>query len=211
MDLIWFLVIGLVGSLLMFSGDMALYYSKDDFVSDGTMWPVINIMKNVSKGRLYYGAMIGPVSAFVYCVGFYHIVKMMTVNSWIGWVGFLAGSLGIIMGGAFHSHWVYYGRLAKLDDKAALEEVLAFCKLIHTVSYFIIGIGYFVILVVMAGGFTIMPRWIAIFSPGILFLVTPALRKLPKGFHMVIGGGWSNLIGVIYYTVTIIVYCVLYM
>ena len=59
MGLVWFLIIGLIGSVLMFSGDMSLYYSKDDYETDGTMWPVINIMKDISKGRLYYGAMIG--------------------------------------------------------------------------------------------------------------------------------------------------------
>lgn len=206
MDIGIFLIIGLIGSALMLSGDMSLYYSNDDYVTDGTMWPVIDIMKNVGKGRLYYGAMIGPISAFVYCIGYYHIVKMMTLYSWLGWAGFLVSSLGIIIGGAFHSHWVYYGRLGKLNDKVALEEVISFCKLINNVSYFIIGIGYLIILIVLAAGFTVFPRWVAVFSPGVLFLLMPALRKLPKGLHMIICGGWSNLIGVIYYAVAIIVY-----
>ena len=205
MDLVWFLIIGLIGSVLMFSGDMSLYYSKDDYETDGTMWPVINIMKDVSKGRLYYGAMMGPISAFVYSIGYFHIVKMMTAYSWLGWLGFLCGSLGIIIGGAFHSHWVYYGRLGKLDDKPALEEVIAFCKLINTVSYFIIGVGFAVILLALVCGLTVFPRWVAIFSPGVLFLLLPLLKKLPKGLHMIICGGWSNLISVIYYTVAIVV------
>ena len=87
-----------------------------------------------------------------------------------------------------------------------LGEVIAFCKLINTMSYFIIGVGYLVILIVLVCGFTVFPRWLAIFSPGVLFLLMPLLRKLPKGLHMIICGGWSNLISVIYYTVAIVVY-----
>lgn len=94
--------------------------------------------------------MSGPVSAFAYCVGYYHIVKMMTDYSTIGWIGFLASSLGIIIGCAFHSHWVCFGRLGKMDDKPALEEVIAFSDLINKVSYSIIGIGYLIIAVAIA-------------------------------------------------------------
>ena len=39
------LLIGLSGAILMFIGDMALYYSKEDYVADGTLNPIIDIMK----------------------------------------------------------------------------------------------------------------------------------------------------------------------
>ena len=55
----------------------------------------------------------------------------------------------------------------------------------------------------------VIELWIVLFSPGILFLFLPLLSKLPKGLHMIICGGWSNLISVIYYTVAIVVYLVL--
>lgn len=207
MQTLGFLFIGLLGAMLMFIGDMTLYYSKDDYVTDGTLWPVIGIMKNVSKGRLYCGALIGPIAAFAYCVGYYHIVQMMTDHLWLGWIGFLTCSLGIIIGGAFHSHWVYFGRLGRIDDRPALDEVLAFCRVINMISYTIIGVGFCIILIAVACGFTIFPRWMALFSPGVLFLLLPFLRKLPKGLHIIICGGWSNLIAVIYYAIAIAVYC----
>ena len=72
-------------------------------------------------------------------------------------------------------------------------------------SYFIIGVGFAVILLAFVCGLTVFPRWVAIFSPGVLFLLLPLLKKLPKGLHMIICGGWSNLISVIYYTVAIVV------
>lgn len=57
----------------------------------------------------------------------------------------------------------------------------------------------------IALGFTVFPRWLAVFTPGILYLLLPVMKKLPKGLHIVIYGGWSNLISVIYYAVAIIV------
>ena len=136
------------------------------------------------------------------------IEKMMTDYSWLGWIGFLCGSLGIIIGGAYHSHWVYFGRLGKIDDKPALEEVIAFSKVINFISFSIIGVGFAVILLALVCGLTVFPRWVAIFSPGVLFLLLPLLKNLPKGLHMIICGGWSNLISVIYYIVAIVVYLV---
>lgn len=64
--LIW-IIIGIIAAILMFTGDMLLYYDKKDYVSDGTFQPVISLMKNVSDKRLYAGGIIGPIAAFLYC------------------------------------------------------------------------------------------------------------------------------------------------
>lgn len=201
-----FLIVGLIGACLMFAGDMTLYYSKDDYVSDGTLQPVIDIMKHESKARLYAGAILGPIAAFFYCVGYYHIVLIMERFQTLGWISFFVNCFGIIMGGAFHSHWVYFGRIGRLSDKEAIEEVLAFTKLFNKISYAVIGLGFAMLLVFIAFGITIFPRWIAVFTPGVLFLLTPVVGKLPKGrLHMIVCGGWSNLISVIYYIAALIV------
>ena len=44
------LVIGLLGALLMFCGDMTLYFDKNDFEQNGSLQPIIDIMKNLPKG-----------------------------------------------------------------------------------------------------------------------------------------------------------------
>ena len=54
------LFVGLIAGILMFSGDMLLYYDKKDYVSDGTFHSVIEIIKIVSdhekitKGDTYH-------------------------------------------------------------------------------------------------------------------------------------------------------------
>ncbi|MEE3497156.1 MAG: hypothetical protein VZR06_18550 [Butyrivibrio sp.] len=34
------ITVGLIGALLMFCGDMTLYFDKDDYVQDGTINPI---------------------------------------------------------------------------------------------------------------------------------------------------------------------------
>ena len=81
------LLIGLSGAILMFTGDRILYYRQDDYVADGTLNPIIDIMKTESRTRLYIGGIIGPVAAFLYCIGYYHLVLVMNEQYQIlGWV-----------------------------------------------------------------------------------------------------------------------------
>ena len=124
--------IGLAGALLMFAGDMLLYYTPEDFACDPKssakekINAIIDVMKGLPAGRVMAGGMIGPVAAFLYCIGFYHIVLMANEQSHtFAMVAFLLSCFGIITGGAYHSHCAYFGLLGDDKDRAALEKVLA--------------------------------------------------------------------------------------
>ena len=53
-------------------------------------------------------------------------------------------------------------------------------------------------------GKTVLPRWMFLLSPGILFLLKPIVGRLPKGIRIIVSGGWTNLISVIYYAAVLI-------
>ena len=72
-----FLLIGLIGAILMYTGDMVLYFSKVVGVSPGTAKDIIDIMKKESRKRFYTGGIIGPIASFLYCMGYYHLVLIM--------------------------------------------------------------------------------------------------------------------------------------
>lgn len=55
--------------------------------------------------------------------------------------GFLSCCLGIIIGGAFHSHCAYLGLLGKLDDKKAMDVVIRYFTVINKASVLFQGIG----------------------------------------------------------------------
>ena len=66
------------------------------------------------------------------------------------------------------------------------------------------GIGFLLLIFLIVTGKTVLPRWIFLLSPGMLFLLKPAVSRLPKGARVIISGGWMNLISVIYYSAVLI-------
>lgn len=200
------LVIGLLGALLMFCGDMTLYFDKNDYEQNGTLQPIIDIMKKLPKKRVMIGGWIGPVAAFLYCIGFYHIVLIAEESSHpLAFAAFLLACLGIFAGGAYHSHCAYLGLLGQDEQKEDLKIVMNYFQKLPIILYGGEGLGLLILLFLVVTGKTILPAWMAILTPGILFLLKPLARKLPKGLHMVICGGFSNLIFVVYYLVMLVV------
>ena len=194
------ILIGLLGSFLMFLGDMTLYYDPNDYDGKDTINNIIGIMKNVSIKRLYIGGLLGPICAFIYCIGFFHIVlgiqeKYLT----IGWFVFLINVFGLILGGAYHIQCAYLGLLSRYENKGAFDEFLKFLKFQAKIVFGIMALANIGIALLIVFGLTVFPSWQALFAPIFLLILTPLAERLPKGLHMIIRGGWFNLIYFIYY------------
>ncbi|EEI86452.1 hypothetical protein HMPREF0072_0974 [Anaerococcus lactolyticus ATCC 51172] len=54
--------------------------------------------------------------------------------------------------------------------------------------------------------YTVFPRWQALFTPIFLLILISLADRLPKGLHMIILGGWFNLIYFVYYLSLLINY-----
>ena len=200
------LLIGLIGSFLMFVGDMCLYFDKGDYDNKDKWNSIFAIMKKVSTKRLYIGGLLGPLTAFLYAIGFYHIVLVTSSElSWLARIAFFICVGGIFFGGAYHIQTAGLGLLAKNgheDDIKAQWKFLNFQSMIFMSAA---GIGILIFFVLIVSGWTILPQWVAALSPLVLFALMPLIRKLPKGLpHMIICGGWSNLPFVIYFLTVLI-------
>ena len=205
MSLLIALIIGLTGAVLMLCGDMTLYFSKDDYKHDGTLNPIIDIMKKAGTKRLYIGGIIGPVTAFLYCVGYFHLVLFAKDKFVVlGWILFLVNCLGIIFGGAYHSHCANLGLIGRHEDEDTLKEVTSFLDFQKKVAFGIQAVGFIGMSLMIVMGWSVLPRWMIVFTPLVLILLLPLVRKLPKGIHMVVCGGWTNMISVIYYAAAIL-------
>lgn len=194
------IIIGLFGSFLMFLGDMTLYYDPNDYDGKDTINNIIGIMKSVNIKRLYIGGLLGPICAFIYCIGFFHIVlsiqeKYLT----IGWFVFLINIFGMILGGTYHIQCAYLGLLSRHENKGAFDEFLKFLKLQAKIVFSIMALANIAIALIILFGLTVFPRWQALFTPIFLLILTPLADRLPKGLHMIIRGGWFNIIFFIYY------------
>lgn len=201
------ILIGLLGSFLMFLGDMILYYDPNDYDGRDTINSIIGIMKNVSTKRLYLGGLLGPISAFIYCIGFFHIVLSIDEKYLnLGWFIFLINIFGMILGGSYHIQCAYLGLLSRYENKGAFDEFLKFLKFQAKIVFGTMAIANIGTTLIILFGFTVFPRWQALFTPIFLLILTPLADRLPKGLHMIIRGGWFNLIYVIYYLSLLINY-----
>lgn len=203
--------IGLAGALLMFAGDMLLYYTPEDFAcgpkssAGERINAIIDVMKELPAGRVMAGGMIGPIAAFLYCIGFYHIVLMTNEQTYtLAMAAFLLSCFGIIIGGAYHSHCAYLGLLGDDGGRNALNAAMKYFQKMPLILYAGEGIGFLLLIFLIVTGKTVLPRWIFLLSPGMLFLLKPAVSRLPKGARVIISGGWMNLISVIYYSAVLI-------
>lgn len=201
------ILIGLLASFLMFLGDMTLYYDSKDYDGKDTINNIIGIMKNISIKRLYIGGLLGPICAFIYCIGFYHIVFAIDekfIN--LAWFVFLLNVLGIILGGTYHIQCAYLGLLSRYENKGAFDEFLKFLKFQAKIVFTTMAIANLALALIILFGFTVFPRWQALFTPIFLLIFTPIADRLPKGLHMIIRGGWLNIIYFIYYLSLLINY-----
>ena len=203
--------IGLAGALLMFAGDMLLYYTPEDFAcgpkssAEERINAIIDVMKELPAGRVMAGGMIGPIAAFLYCIGFYHIVLMTNEQTYtLAMAAFLLSCFGIIIGGAYHSHCAYLGLLGDDGGRNALNAAMKYFQKMPLILYAGEGIGFLLLIFLIVTGKTVLPRWIFLLSPGMLFMLKPAFSRLPKGARVIILGGWMNLISVIYYSAVLI-------
>lgn len=209
--MIYVVIAGLAGALLMFAGDMLLYYTPKDFAYDSKsssaerIQAIVDVMKNLSTKRVMAGGMVGPVSAFLSCVGFYHMVLMTDERmKTLAMAAFLFSCFGSIAGGAYHSHCAYLGLLGEDRFADALKAVENYFQKMPLMYYAGEGIGFLLLVVLIVSGHTILPRWMFLLSPGILFLFRSAVGHLPKGIRIIVSGGWTNLISVIYYLAVLI-------
>lgn len=199
------LLIGLIGSLLLFIGDMLLYYSKSDYSNENMMHSIIEIMKKVGTKRLYTGGILGLFASFLSCIGSYHFVLIVAEKyRYLGWALFFINAAGMSIGGSYHSHCAYLGLIGRHENKASLDEVLNYLKLQAKLLFSIMALATTAQAVLIALGVTVFPKSFVLFSPLPLMLLTPLVKRLPKGLHMILAGGWKSLVLLIYYSAALI-------
>ena len=141
-----------------------------------------------------------------FCIAWvYHIVLIANEPSrTLAFAAFLLSCFGIITGGAYHSHCAYLGLLGDEKNRKALNTVMKYFQKLPLILYIGEGIGFLLLIFLIVTGRTVLPRWMFLLSPGILFLLKPVVGRLPKGVRIIVLGGWTNLISVIYYAAVLI-------
>ena len=93
--------LGLIGSILMFAGDMLLYFTPGTYDMDGTLKPYMRIMRDVPAARVRAGGALGPIAAFLYVLGFLALPLMAHGDlAWLVWLAAAFRAFALICGGA---------------------------------------------------------------------------------------------------------------
>lgn len=98
------LALGLLSSILMFAGDMLLYFTPGAYDMDGTLRPYLRIMRDVPAGRVRVGGALGPVAAFLYVLGFAGLALVARGSlAWLVWLSAALLAFALVCGGAYHA------------------------------------------------------------------------------------------------------------
>lgn len=174
------LALGLLGSILMFAGDMLLYFTPGAYDMDGTLRPYMRIMRDVPVGRVRLGGALGPVSAFLYVLGFAGLT--LTAHGEMDWLVWLAAAL------------LAFAVIAKAGREELYDEVadnIMFVMRFATVPMYL---GFVVLGVAIVLGQTVFPAWFVVLMPLVTSFLGLVWMRVPQPARCVLFGGWSNLV-----------------
>lgn len=196
-------IFGLVASLLMYLGDMLLYFTPQNF-SDFEK-ELLPSMANISFIRLKIGGILGILSACLFIIGFYHIyLTIQNRQKILAKIVLAFLSTGIIFGGAYHAFFPAYGIVAKFGHPEIIDTMTAYTYIIGSITFFSTALGWIFFAYLIVCKKTLYPHWILFFTPLVWLWLSPVFEQLPQPYFMLIVGGWSNLVSVLFFTVSLL-------
>ncbi|MCT4580773.1 MAG: hypothetical protein N4A35_05080 [Flavobacteriales bacterium] len=195
--------IGVIGATLMFMGDMLLYYTPEDL--GNFREELVGVLGNVEHNRLMIGGLIGPLAAFLYAIGFYQIyLAIKEEYKTIGKIIFALLSFGIMYGGSFHALFPHLGFMSSLDNQEALGLAEPYSVMLFYMMFFPSLVAYILLTYLIVTKKTSYPIWVVFSSPFVLFWFSGIIELLPQPFLIIIAGGWSNIIFILFFSISTI-------
>lgn len=189
------LATGLVGSLIMFAGDMLLYFTPGAYDMDGTLRPYARIMRDLPEGRVRLGGLLGPVAAFLYVVGFAGLPMLgMGELPWLMWAVAALLSFALVCGGAYHAQYPYLALAARAGDGGLVGRVADSIMALQRLATVPMYVAFVLLGVLVALGWTTLPQWAVVLTPLVTSFLGFAWLRVPQPFRCVLFGGWSNLV-----------------
>ena len=187
--------IGLVGSLVMFAGDMLLYFTPGAYDMDGTLRPYARIMRDLPEGRVRAGGVLGPVAAFLYVVGFAGLPLLAEGDlAWLAWLTAGLLSFALICGGAYHTQYPYLAIAARTEDDSLIEQVAGNIMALQRLATVPMYAAFVLFGIAVVAGQMALPPWSAVLTPLVTSFLGLAWLRVPQPARCVLFGGWSNLV-----------------
>jgi len=200
-------VLGVLGGILMFAGDMFFYFEP----VSGSGFDSLRIMSGRSIKQLIIGGMLGPISGIFYALGsliFYFAFRSISnslskiiSSSWMAM---------FIIGGAYHSIYPNYGFVGRLPVEFRNGQINYVSDLIGQLYSltFILGLVSSLLLVyIILTRKTPFPKWIIFIIPTFLTLLNNVITPyVPYPLGAIVLGGWVNICFIIFFSVCAILF-----
>ena len=195
-----FLALGVLGTLMMFAGDILLYGD----LSHAEMTPesIVETMRNMDKYRVMTGGAVGPLASILYCFGFFGLAGLVRPEyPGIRAAIFLAFCAGAFYGGAsYHSLFPPMAFAVAADGQGVIPAVDEYIDLIGLIAFSLWGLASVLFHYAVLRGRTHCRKWIALLAPLPMGLLVVVMMHLPPPLLIIIGGGWYSLMMTIFFT-----------
>jgi len=192
---------GVLGSLLLFAGDMLFYYN-------GAHTNLLENMAYAAPERIILSAVFALLATWLYVAGAGQIYyAFQPENAFMRWVVFFSFVMIMIAYGVIHA--AYVSIVTSAQNAVAVElPPQALTTLAITINQTMRRFVYLPF-AVFTLGFTISvwrkqthyPRWVLLFSPIVPFLLQGTIVSALEGSaKTIIGGGYLNLILLLFFT-----------
>ena len=193
-------ICGILGGLILFTGDMLFYYHP-------TSTNLKMNMGNASDSRIIYSGVSALVSTWLYIIGLGQVhYAFKPVKSTPRYIVVISFGAILIAFGIVHGAYVAIATSAKLAIEYNLDlktgtslasETNNFIRL-FVYPVFVI-LSYFFIVSVWKKN-TLYPKWIILCFPLLWFLLQPFITKnLPDSLWIVLDGGYLNILLIVFF------------
>lgn len=198
-------VFGILGGLILFAGDMLLYYNPNTT-------NLTENMGNTSDSRIIWSTVTALLAAWFYTLGVFQVyfafkpTTSIIKNIVVLGLGAITISYGVV-----HGEYVAIATSAKLalQNNIELNEAVALASeannILRLMVYPIFGFVSLVFIVQVWKKKTLYPRWIVLFFPLVPFLLQGLICKnLSGSAWIIVCGGYLNLILAVFFTASTI-------
>lgn len=194
---------GLVGSLLMYAGDMLLYFTTQPIPDvDNDLLPS---MGAIPLERLSIGGLLGPLAAILYIIGFYHLfLRIKKTRKKTAFGMYVCLSISIFFGGSYHAFFPAFGIASAQGHPEIIANLLSYAQLLGGLAFSLMGIGWLLFSVLVLQKQTSFPRWIVLVTPLVTIWFNLLWQMLPQPFLVLIAGGWNNLVCTLIFAVSLL-------
>jgi hypothetical protein len=198
---LWLGFSGILGSLVLFSGDMLFYYH-------GAQTDLVANMSVVSSTRIIVSGLSALIAAWLYTLASGQLYfAFQPAKKWIRLTVFLSFLAVMIAFGVVHGAYIAIATSAKnatalgVAPEDLTELAISANNALRLLAYIPFGIFSLVFIIAVWKKNTYYPRWIILFSPITPFLLTDiVVGRLDGEIRTIIGGGYLNLILLLFFS-----------